>query len=171
MTKHELMQRLCEIGVIYKKNVVLRSGETSDFYCDIKKAFGYPDILIALADHIGETLPASCSCIAASGYGGLPLASVVAARWNKKFIAVRSSAKDHGKGGLIDGYLPEKHDQVVIVDDVLTSGSSIRETHAILAEAGIDATSASVVVMRGTPALPIPYTAVCTIGELIEKAN
>ena len=77
MTNADLVKRLREIDVIYKEKVVLRSGEVSDFYCDIKKAFGYPDILNALADEMGAKISTEITCIAASGYGGLPLASVI----------------------------------------------------------------------------------------------
>ena len=93
MTKKEIIQRFEDIGVIHKEPVKLRSGETAGFYCDIKKAYGYPDVLNALADEIGKLLEKDITCVAACGYGGLPLAALVAARGNKKFIAVRDKPK------------------------------------------------------------------------------
>ncbi|MES3006104.1 MAG: phosphoribosyltransferase family protein [Patescibacteria group bacterium] len=169
MNKSDLIKRLREIELIYKEKVVLRSGEVSDFYCDIKKAFGYPDILNALADAIGGKISEEVTCVAASGYGGLPLASVVASRFNKKFTAVRSSEKNHGKGGMLDGYVPKEDDVVIIIDDVLTSGSSIKETQSALKELGINVDSAIVVVKRGDPELPIPYSFIFTLAEIVEK--
>ena len=169
MTKNNLIKRLQEIDVVRKEKVVLRSGEVSDFYRDIKKAFGYPDILNSLADQICERLPEKTTCVAASGYGGLPLASVVASRFDLKFTAVRNSEKNHGKGGMIDGYVPTKDDVVVIVDDVLTSGSSITETLSVLEKLGIKAESAIVAVKRGDPKLSIPYSYVLTIDEIVKK--
>ena len=168
MTKNNLIKRLRDIGVVYKEKVTLRSGETSDFYCDIKKAFGYPDILNALADEVKKILPKSVTCIAASGYGGLPLAAAVASKFNLKFVAVRSTPKNHGKGGLIDGYIPNKADTVVIVDDVLTSGSSIKETLAALKSIGVKVHSAAIVIRRSSPALTIPYTYVFMIDEIVK---
>ena len=167
MMRDALIQRLREIEVVHKKRVVLRSGIVSDFYCDIKKAFGYPDILNALADEIGKALPASVTCIAASGYGGLPLGSVVASRFNLKFVAVRGVAKDHGKGGVIDGYLPKESDVTVIVDDVITSGSSITETLSALEKIDVKVSSAIVAVKRGDPELTIPYSYIFSIDEIV----
>lgn len=167
MTHSHLLKRLREIEVIYEEKIILRSGKPSKYYCDIKKAFGYPDILNALADEVGKKLPKSTTCIAASGYGGIPIGSVVASRFNKKFVAVRSSEKNHGKKGLIDGYVPKEKDWVVIVDDVLTTGSSLKETLTVLKKLNTQIRSAIVIVERGHPKLPIPYSHVFTVEEII----
>ncbi len=167
MLKRNLIKKLRDLNIIHKEKTILRSGKTSDFYCDIKKAFGSPHILKALADEIGLKLPQKTTCIAASGYGGIPLASVIASRFNKKFTAVRNTEKNHGKKGFIDGYIPNKKDVLVIVDDVLTSGSSIKETRSILNRIGIKTHSAIVVVKRGNPKLPLPYRFIFTINELV----
>ena len=169
MTKQILIQRFKEIGVIYRERVTLRSGEVSDFYCDVKKSFGYPDVLNALADEIGKLLPTETTCIAVSGYGGLPLGAVVASRFGKKFTAVRGSEKNHGKGGMIDSYIPTESDIVVIIDDVLTSGSSIKETLTALQSINAHVHSAIVAVNRGNPTLPISYQYVFTIDELTQE--
>jgi orotate phosphoribosyltransferase len=166
VTKDTLIKRLEEIGVISREEVVLRSGESSNFYCDIKKAFGYPDILNALADEVGKKLPNFVTCVAASGYGGLSLASVVASRFNRKFVAIRTTSKNHGRGGMIDGYLPKEEDVVVIVDDVLTSGSSIRETLSVLEPFNTKIDSAIVAVKRGDPKLAVPYFYIFDIDEI-----
>ncbi len=167
MNKADLIARLREIEVVYKEKVILRGGESSDFYCDIKKAFGYPDILNALVDELQKKLPSDVTCIAASGYGGLPLASVLASRSNRKFTAVRSSEKDHGKKGMIDGYIPQKDDRVVIIDDVLTSGSSIKETLSVLQTTPANIDSAIVIIKRGDPELSIPYSYIFTVEEIL----
>ncbi len=168
MNKKKLLEKLISIGIIHKQPVVLRSGKVAEFYCDIKKAFGESEILNGLADEIGKLLPKNTTVIAVSGYGGLPLGAVICSRHNKKLCAVRSKEKDHGKGGLIDGYVPNKKDKVVIVDDVLTSGSSVREVIESLKSIGIKAERAVVVVKRGDPVLKIKYDFVFEIGEIIK---
>lgn len=152
-----VIEHLRDIGIIHRKPVKLRSGKVANFYCDIKKAYGYPDILNALADAIGKKLKKSETCIAASGYGGLPLGAVVASRFCRKLVAVRDTEKKHGKRGLIDGYFPTKKDRVVIVDDVLTTGSSIKATLKVLTKARIKVSRAIVVVQRAKAKLPISY--------------
>lgn len=167
MTRKEILQRFKDIGVIYKEPIKLRSGKSADFYCDIKKAYGYPDILNALADEVGTLLAEGITCVAASGYGGLPLASLVAAKFNKKFIAVRDKQKSHGKGGFTDGYIPTKKDNITIIDDVLTTGSSIKETYTILIQTKANIKNAIVVVKRGDGEIPIPCSYLFTIDEVI----
>lgn len=169
MSKKEIIRRFHEIGVIYKEPVTLRSGGSSDFYCDIKKAFGYPDLLNTLADEVGKKLHKSVTCIAGSGYGGLPIAALVASRFGKKFIAVRDIPKKHGKGGLIDGYTPNEKDVIVIVDDVLTTGSSIKATLATLAMTKGKIKNAIVLVKRGEAELTILYSYIFTIEEIIKS--
>lgn len=170
MLKQKIIKRFNQIGVIIKEPVKLRSGKVSSFYCDIKKAYGYPDILNALVCELGKIIEKRITCVAASGYGGLPLTSVVAGQFNKKFIAVRNEPKKHGRGGYLDGYIPNKNDRVVIIDDVLTTGGSILKTFSILKKTKAKIPKAIVVVKRGQgELLPIPCQYLFKIEEIIEE--
>ncbi len=51
---------------------------------------------------------------------------------NVPFFFNRKEAKDHGEGGLFVGYVPQSGDEVVIVEDVITAGTAIRESMALL---------------------------------------
>ena len=48
------------------------------------------------------------------------------------FFFNRKEAKDHGEGGVFVGYVPKSGEDVVIVEDVITAGTAIRESMAIL---------------------------------------
>ena len=48
------------------------------------------------------------------------------------FFFNRKEAKDHGEGGVFVGYKPTAGEQIVIVEDVITAGTAIRESMAIL---------------------------------------
>ena len=48
------------------------------------------------------------------------------------FFFTRKEAKDHGEGGVFVGYVPKAGEEVVIVEDVITAGTAIRESMAIL---------------------------------------
>src|SRR5271157_5950843 len=71
-------------------------------------------------------------------YKGIPLAvSAAAALYRLHGFDVpvcfnRKEAKDHGEGGSIIGHRPAAGDRVVIVDDVITAGTSVRESAALL---------------------------------------
>ena len=48
------------------------------------------------------------------------------------FFFNRKEAKDHGEGGVFVGYKPQAGEEVVIVEDVITAGTAIRETMEIM---------------------------------------
>lgn len=48
------------------------------------------------------------------------------------FFFNRKEAKDHGEGGVFVGYVPKAGEDVVITEDVITAGTAIRESMAIL---------------------------------------
>lgn len=50
------------------------------------------------------------------------------------FFFNRKEAKDHGEGGVFVGYVPKAGEEVVIVEDVITAGTAIRESMAILSD-------------------------------------
>ncbi|MBR2722443.1 MAG: orotate phosphoribosyltransferase [Clostridia bacterium] len=49
------------------------------------------------------------------------------------FFFNRKEAKDHGEGGIFVGYTPKAGEEIVIVEDVITAGTAIRESMANLA--------------------------------------
>ena len=51
---------------------------------------------------------------------------------NVPFFFNRKEAKDHGEGGVFVGYVPQAGEEVVIVEDVITAGTAIRESMQIL---------------------------------------
>ena len=71
-------------------------------------------------------------------YKGIPLAAsaagALARNYNidKPFFFNRKEAKDHGEGGVFVGYIPKAGEEVVIVEDVITAGTAIRESMSIL---------------------------------------
>lgn len=74
-------------------------------------------------------------------YKGIPLVSTVAMNLARQgedvpFAFNRKEAKDHGEGGTIIG--APLHGRVVIVDDVISAGTSVRESVKIIRDAGAE---------------------------------
>ena len=70
-------------------------------------------------------------------YKGISIAVSSAVALSKQGLDVpfffnRKEAKDHGEGGVFVGYVPKAGEEVVIVEDVITAGTAIRESMAIL---------------------------------------
>jgi orotate phosphoribosyltransferase len=87
-------------------------------------------------------------------YKGIPLALAAAAEYERLvgrsvgWTYDRKEAKDHGDGGLFVGAPLTAGIRVVIVDDVLTAGTALRESLAKLKPAGVEILGAVVAVDR-----------------------
>lgn len=123
-------------------------------------------------------------------YKGIPLAvataSALAARGTDVgFMFNRKEAKDHGEGGVLVGHVPQAGDRVLIIEDVTTAGTSIRETVPVL-RAAADVELAGLIVSvdrmeRGTgekaalaqvgEEFAMPTHAIVTVEEIIEHAD
>ncbi len=132
MNRH-LIKLLKDKNILKSGNFILRSGKQSDYYCDIKEALGYPEVLNMLVTELIKLVPTNATCIAGCGYGGITLASLVAYKKKIPLVLVRDKIKNHGTKKIIDGYTPNKKDVVCIIDDVFTTGSSIKDTKEKLA--------------------------------------
>ena len=70
-------------------------------------------------------------------YKGISIAVSSAVALSKEgldlpFFFNRKEAKDHGEGGVFVGYVPKEGESIVIVEDVITAGTAIRESMEIL---------------------------------------
>ena len=75
-------------------------------------------------------------------YKGIPLVTATAASLardhsvDKPFFFNRKEMKDHGEGGSIVGYPPKDGERILIIEDVITAGTAIRETMPVLRSCG-----------------------------------
>jgi orotate phosphoribosyltransferase len=144
----DLIKYLKSKNVLKFGEFTLRSGTKTHYYCDIKEALGDPELLDLLTKGLIKLVPKNTTCIAGSGYGGITLASLVSYKLKLPLVLVRDKIKNHGTKKLIDGYVPIAKDRVCIVDDVFTTGSSIRETKKKLMKTKTKITKAIVVLNR-----------------------
>jgi orotate phosphoribosyltransferase len=116
------------------------SGWKSPIYCDSRKTLSYPEIRDFIRDNLCELIRESYGIpdiIAGVATGAIAQGALVADRLGLPFIYVRSSAKDHGTGKLIEGEVTPGKSSVVVEDLVSTGGSSLRAVEA-LRSAGVD---------------------------------
>ena len=55
---------------------------------------------------------------------------------DKPYFFNRKEVKDHGEGGGLVGYPPQDGDRILIIEDVITAGTAVRETMPILQGCG-----------------------------------
>ena len=129
MSLEDLKKKLIKLGIVVKKKkkISLKGGIISGIYFDVKKAYGCPEIRKILAEEICKKLSSDITCIAATGCGGIPLATEISSKYGLKLSIVRTELKGYGLNKMIECYVPTKDDIVAIVDDVVTEGTSINE--------------------------------------------
>ncbi len=107
------------------------------------------------AECIKENLGDDFDALYGPAYKGIPLSIAAATALFTKYgidtpyCFNRKEAKDHGEGGNIIGYAPKDGDKIVIIEDVVTAGTSIRESVPLLKSiADVDVTSVIISVDR-----------------------
>jgi orotate phosphoribosyltransferase len=166
-----------------------KSGRLSPYFFNSGN-FNTGAALSALGGYYANALTAATieyDMVYGPAYKGIPLVSALAIGLaakghNLPYAFNRKEAKDHGEGGLIVG--APLNGRVVIVDDVVTAGTSVRESVAIIREHG--ATPAGVLIMvdrmeRGTGSLSavqevratygIPVIAIATLNDVMAFVN
>ncbi len=94
------------------------------------------------AEAVKETLGDAFDAMFGPAYKGIPLVTTTAAALyneygiDKPYFFNRKEEKDHGEGGSLVGYKPKDGDRVIIIEDVITAGTAVRETMPILQGCG-----------------------------------
>ena len=116
------------------------SGLRSPIYCDNRKTLSYPEVRAFIRDAFAATIRESFSnaeVIAGVATGGIAIGALVAEVLNLPFIYVRSEAKKHGLGNQVEGVLHAKQ-RVVVIEDLISTGSSSLKAVEALREADAD---------------------------------
>ena len=171
MDKQKLIQRLKEIGVVENRQVTLKNAGESTIYVDIKKAYGYPDILREITYLMHEKIDKTTTVVAAQGFGAIPLATALSKDYGYKLTLVREKPKNHGLKNLLEGYIPNKDDKVFIVDDVYSTGDSIRDVLEALEPTLAEITGCGVVVARDHMGLGLHQYNLMTLEELLKQSK
>ena len=116
------------------------SGIKSPIYCDNRLTLSYPHIRNqveqGLAENIRKHYP-DCEVVAGTSTAGIAHAALVADILGLPMCYVRSSAKDHGRNNQIEGKV-EKGQNVVVVEDLISTGGSVIEVVNVLREVGAE---------------------------------
>lgn len=116
------------------------SGWKSPIYCDNRITLSHP----AIRTYIRQKLTAlvqeefgSVTVIAGVATAGIPQGALVAQELGLPFIYVRSKAKEHGTGSLIEGEFSPGQ-RVVVVEDLISTGKSSLQAVNALRDAGCE---------------------------------
>ncbi|KFM76798.1 Uridine 5'-monophosphate synthase, partial [Stegodyphus mimosarum] len=148
--KTELLSRLINIGVFKVGEFTLKSGVISPIYIDLRQIIHYPDLVHCIAEAVHEKKierNIKVEVLCGVPYTALPIASVVSVLHNIPMVLRRKEAKSYGTKKMVEGVLKEG-DNCLIIEDIVSSGSSVIETAETLRKEGLIVTDCIVVLNR-----------------------
>ena len=138
--KREFIQFLEDAGVLKFGDFTAKSGRKIPYFInagDIKTGDQIAKLGEFYAKAYFEKVGNKATVLYGPAYKGISIAVSTAVALSKNGLDVpfffnRKEAKDHGEGGIFVGYVPQAGQEVVIVEDVITAGTAIRESMANL---------------------------------------
>ncbi|MDD4128079.1 MAG: orotate phosphoribosyltransferase [Methanomicrobium sp.] len=129
---NKIAEILIEYGAIEFGDFTLASGAKSNYYIDLKTASTNPALLSAIGNSIAEKF--DFDVVAGVAVGAVPIAVSVSLSSGKPYCIIRKEEKNHGKSGNIIGNVKGRN--VLLVEDVITSGGSVLYGIEMLKSAG-----------------------------------
>ena len=183
--KRDFLDLAFEHGALKLGEFTLKSGRVSPYFFNLG-AIASGAAMARLADSYAAALEAAgidYDALFGPAYKGIPLATAVACALAGRgrdvpFAYNRKEAKDHGEGGTLVG--APLSGRVVIVDDVITAGTAVREAIGLIEAAGAEVAALLVALDRQERAdgdrsaiqtlaaeYGIPTVAVATLDDLL----
>src|SRR5450631_61880 len=167
----EFIELCVQLGVLRFGSFTLKSGRESPYFFNAG-LFNTGAAIAAVGTAYAAAVAASdlkFDMLFGPAYKGIPLVTITAAALAERharsvpFAFNRKEAKDHGEGGTIVG-APLKG-RVLIVDDVITAGTAIRESIEIIRAAGAQPAGVLLALDREERGSVSPLSAVQEVRE------
>ncbi len=139
--KQDFITFMVRSGVLTFGDFTTKSGRKTPFFINTGK-YTTGEQLSRLGEYYAQALVSNIGSgfdvLFGPAYKGIPLVVTTAVALSEKHRRSipccynRKEAKDHGEGGSIIGHRVTAGDRIVIVDDVVTAGTSVRESVALL---------------------------------------
>ncbi|MEJ5285159.1 MAG: orotate phosphoribosyltransferase [Brevinematales bacterium] len=141
--KEEFIKFLVESNVLKFGDFITKSGRKTPFFINTG-SYVSGSQMSKLGGFYAESIKANFGedwdVLYGPAYKGIPLSAITIAklyelyRMDKKFCFNRKEIKDHGEGGKIIGHIPQDNEKIIIIEDVITAGTSVRESVELLKE-------------------------------------
>jgi orotate phosphoribosyltransferase len=163
MTDNEILQIFRENSALLEGHFVLSSGLHSDRYIQCALVLQYPKVAEQLCSELARKLATlGATVVAAPALGGILVAHEVA-----RALGIRAlfTERQEGVMTLRRGFSLTHGEPALVVEDVMTTGLSTRETMKCVEEAGGKVVGAGALIDRsgGTAELSVPRAALVTL--------
>ena len=143
---------------LYKNDIIkfgdftLASGKKSSYYIDLRLVASFPHIFRIMTKNLQKLVSEKTGLdnfdsLVAVPTGGLVVTSALAIETVKPLIYVRNKPKEHGTTKSIEGKISSGM-KVVMIDDVVTTGTSVLNGIKQLKEAGLSISDLYVIINR-----------------------
>ena len=137
--KEEFVKFMVDSGVLTFGEFTLKSGRIAPYFINAGN-YKTGAQLAKLGGFYAECIKDNgieVETLFGPAYKGIPLAVSAVTALSRKGVDVaycfdRKEVKDHGEGGTFVGYVPQAGEEIVIIEDVITAGTAIRESMEIL---------------------------------------
>ena len=148
VSKEYLIELLKENEVFLEGDFTLYKKKKSNYYINMKKAITEPEILSTISKLITDQIKNDdIDKFAGAALGAVPIATAVSLESKLPLLMIRKEKKGYGTSKLIEGELLEG-DDVIVVEDVSTTGGSLLKAIKAIQENGGNVKRAFVVVDR-----------------------
>lgn len=136
----EFLLQIKAIQLQPNKPFTWASGWKSPIYCDNRKSLSYPKIRTYIRQQLAKAIQEEYGkpdVIAGVATGGIAQGALVAQELNLPFVYVRPEPKKHGLGNQVEGVI-EKGQNVVLIEDLISTGKSSLNAVEAIRDAGCD---------------------------------
>lgn len=148
MQPENVIERFRRTGALQEGHFILSSGLHSSVYLQCALVLQYPNEAEEFGRAIAERfLDSDIRVVASPAIGGLVIGHEVARALRSRFIWTE---REHGEMRLRRGFKVGEGERVLVVEDVVTTGGSTRETISVLREAGAEIIAAASIIDRSS---------------------
>lgn len=163
MDSESLLDLFRKSGALLEGHFRLSSGLHSPGYLQCALVLQHPDSAETLGRELADRVrDLQATVVLSPALGGIVIGQEVG-----RALGVRAIFAERQDGGLTlrRGFTLGEHDRVLVVEDVLTTGGSTRETIQVARASGARVVGAGAIVNRSgqTPELDVPFTAVLDV--------
>ncbi len=171
MTNEEILEVFRQTEGVLKGHFLLTSGRHSDTYMQCAKLFVDPQKSEMLCRELAGILKEfKADVVVSPAVGGIIMGYEVARQLKvKNFFAERVD----GKMTLRRGFALEKGSKVIVVEDVVTTGGSVKEVIQLVKDAGCEVVAAASIVDRsnGKVDFSVPFKALLSMEVISYEAD
>jgi len=162
MQESELLDLMTELGALQRGHFLLSSGLHSDTYFQCARLLQFPDLARELGQRLAENFdPLQIDLVVSPALGGILIGHEVARALGRRFVFTERIGSEMT---LRRGFTLETGEKALIVEDVVTRGTSLREVADVITSRGGVVVSLAALVDRTGGSADLP-------GELVTLAR